>query len=621
MSSGGADAGGFFEVIYHDIVQLPANVEPWAPTWAPDGRHILFNNIVDGTLWLADQDGGNAFSLTGDMDDVPKIAGAFSYVFPDEKRVFLSNELGDNAYVLECEPTVYDCTSHEIFPIDLAADAADRPHPVLGRRTFHLAPDGEHLGYTVIRLDHSLMTVAELVRTATGYATANHKVVNPAGPTGPTDTSVQGWANAGALYELKGFAEGGASVLVVGEPDSNFEVLKIDLAGGGVFRLTGHPDWDEDGAISPDGQLLVVASWRTMRRIEALGLMPHKPFFGFLRGIGVANYYVSSFPGFQCDIQPWLLPGDGDSGGTLVGQPLAPFKGGDIITGNNLASLAFWSPDSTRVLVQERMTQAPAADANASIQQKGHSPNRLLIARIDRDPTAPAQVVRSVVGDWAPAPAEYNVHRTSATPLIQGEAEGTIALTYEGNILDGAEWSAVYSNYSEDGITFLSGTEAVSGSSRGTIDLTIDLTLTDAAGKQIGAQSGSVQFRRIDPAPPPLRPPWTKAGNITSTYKGKTAAPLADVGPRLDTLPRASDLMVETSMSGQTLTVNVTADVYGDTRPVRRAVVVVNGRSERTDSDGNAVFTEVPSPPFEVEATAGDTFMPARVAVGSEGSR
>lgn len=603
-----------FETIYHDIVPLPVNVQPWAPTWSPDGEHILFNNIADGNEWVLKADGSDARCLTCDMDDVPKIPGAFSYVFPDNQRMFLANELGDFAYVLECVPSLFDCTSHEIFPIDLTADSTT-VKASRGRRTFHLAPDGVHLAYSMVRLDALIMMVSELQKTASGYAAVNHRVVNPPGPSGPADSNVEGYANAGQLFEFKSFVDGGASALVIGEPvDGNADTLKLDLATGELTRLTSDIDWDEDGAISPDGQNLLVASWRTMHRLEAFGQMPlGKPFFDYPLGAAVAIYYVSSFEGFQCDLQPWLLPADGDRNATLRGQPFAPYQGGDIITGNNLGALSFWSPDSTRVLIQERRTEKPTADANTATKQKGYSPNRLLIARIDRDPSPIPAAVTTQVGDWAETPADFDgIFFTPSSAVINGKSAGQISVTYAGNVAAG-QYVAVYNGYSEDGENFLDGTAIATGGPTTAINYSVNLTSTDASGAVIGGTTGALQFMSKQPAAPAGEPPSNKSGNLSSTFKGKTAAPLPDVGPCPDSLPKPSPLIVTATRSGTQVRVNVTADVYGDVRPVRHAVVRYGTQQLKTDDLGNAVLAADSS--TRVQASAGDTFLPAEAMV------
>lgn len=610
-----------FETVYHDLVALPANVQPWAPTWSPDGLHILFNNIVDGNEWVLNSDGSGARCLTCMFTDLSKITGAFSYIFPDNQRMLLANELGDIAFVLECAPTLFACSSHTVSPIDFSADSPDPTKLGLGRRTFHLAPDGVHLAYSMVRQDALIMMIAELQKTTTGYAAVNHRVVNPPGPTGPADMNVEGYANAGQLYEFKTFVDGGASALVVGQPvDGNADTLKLDLATGQLTRLTADVDWDEDGAISPNGENFLVASWRTMHRLEAFGQMPlGKPFFDYPLGAAVAIYYVSSFQGFQCDLQPWLLPADGDRNASLRGQPLAPYQGGDIIAGNNLAALSFWSPDSTRVLVQERMTTTPAADAGDSIKQKGYSPNRLLIARIDRAASPIPAAVTTQVGAWALTPETYQgILFLPSTAVIQGKNAGQISVTYGGNVAAGA-FAAVYNGYSEDGENFLDGTAIATGGPTTLLNYAVNLTASDAAGNTIGSETGNVQFMSKQPAPAVGEPPSTKSGTITATYRGQTAKPLPDVGPCLDSLPKPSRLILTAERSGATVVATVTANVYGDLRPVRHAVVTLDGQQLKTDALGKAIFSPPPSASTTlITAAAGDTFLPAQTTITSD---
>ncbi|HTX47565.1 MAG TPA: hypothetical protein VMD48_14880, partial [Solirubrobacteraceae bacterium] len=132
-----------FYAIQREYIKVPAGVMPWGPSWAPDGKHILFEDYHHGGEWLANANGTDVHCLTCSWHDNPDIIGGFSYIFPDNKRMFLANELGDTVDVLECAPNLYDCASHKWLPVDLSGDTATA-EPDLGRRTYHLAPDGVH---------------------------------------------------------------------------------------------------------------------------------------------------------------------------------------------------------------------------------------------------------------------------------------------------------------------------------------------------------------------------------------------------------------------------------------------------------------------------------------------
>lgn len=617
-SQPGTAAALNFEPIYHDVIALPAGVMPWAPTWSPDGKHILFTDYNDnrGNEWIVEvksgSDYGKPVCLTCDMTDRPTLVGVFSYVFPDNKRMFIANELGDLAYVLECAPSLFDCTTHKYLTVDLTKDTP-LTAPSLGRRTFHLAPDGEHLAYSMVRLDSLIMMVSRLEKTATGYAAVGHKVINPQGPSGPTDMSADNWANAGQLYEFKSFADGGAAALIVGEPtDGNADMLKVDLATGKTTRLTTHPDWDEDGSFAPDNSSLLVASWRGMNRLDAFSIMPlARPFTQYPAAAAVAIYYVSSHQGFACDLQPWLISAKGDLGGKTMGQPVAPYRGGNTITGNNLAALSFWSPDSTRILVQERQLSDIPASANTYVKQKGTAPNRLLIARLDRAPTTPAPVVSSEPGAWAKTPTTHmGAYALPGVALVNGNKGGTALITYAGNVAAG-NFTVLYDRFTDDGENFLDGISITTGSpARGALLYNADLTSSDADEKPTGFLKANLIFSNKIPAPAVGEPPSTKSGTISAAYKGQTANGLPDVAACPDSFPKPSALKIATSRQGSAIKVRVTADIFGDVRPVTKAVIQIGGKTQKTDANGEALLSGIASG-SGITATAGDTFLPA----------
>ncbi len=613
----GVDQVAPYEAIDYQIIDLPTDVRPLYSSWSPDGKHIVFGNIMDGAIWMVGADGSDLTCVTCSMTDVPKIYSAFSYIFPDHKRLFVSNELGDVAYVVECSPSVVQCDHSQALPIDLSADEASDPRKQnLGRRTYHLAPDGVHLGYTMTRPDTMVMLIGKLVRGDSQYTLEDIKVINPPGPTGPDDENVAGWAHASHMFELKSFADGGASVLIVDEPSAgNPDTFKLDLASGAMVPMASSPDWDEDGAVSPNGRYLALASWRGMGRLEDFGLMPlSKGFFNYPLFAVIAFYHVSHWAGFQCDLQPWLLPGGGDDHGKLFGQPLVPYQGGDIIAANNLSGQPFWSPDSTRILLREHTTEVPPADANEELKVKGIPPHRLLIARLDREPSPPEKAVETRVGDWASTPEQYTgVFASPQTVFIHGSHGGTIEVVYTGTLLS-ANDMATYTNYSEDGEHFLSGTTTLTGSVYASLNYQSDLTVTDKDGKQVGSQVGEVQFTS-DPSADYTQLPWHMTSTLKTTYEGKTAPPLATAGACIDDLPKPAPLTVVYQKQDGKLQVLVTADIHGDERPVHGAEVVIGGEKQKTDDAGTALISMPHAAPFTIRVTAGDTFLPRDTTV------
>jgi hypothetical protein len=595
-------------------IPLPDGYTASTPIWTVDGHHLLFSS--GGELRIIGDDGAGLACLTCDVPGDPHFASApqeaFKDVFPDGRRVMYGDFT--RAFVLECTPSVVRCDERRLLPIDASAGDKGGTQTSLGPGVWHLAPDGVHLGWTVTRQDTRAMLVGALMRQPDKYLVTDVKVVNPPGPRGRTDTDPRGWTNGGALYELKGFTRQGAAVdYVTAQEQGNPDVYEVDLATGERRRLTGNPDWDEDNGMSPDEGSLLMHSDRGMHRVDADGLLPRRSFIDYPISLAAAIYYVGTPIGFQCDLQPWLLPGTGDAGGQLLGQPLDPYDGSDVHAQNNVPGRGTWSPDSTRVALTE-MSYA-----------SGLGVNRLLIAHLDRARTAPKPVVDSTPGAWAQTPAQYTgIADSNAIIRVKGLKAGAATITYVGTILTGGHYSVSYDHYSDDGASFLDGTES--------IDLMPLLTVlpshTTARLKLTGAHTGHLKAdltigRRFGA-------PWGE-GTVDTEYDGyEISGELPKLGGCPKALPTAQPLKLATKVTrGRTRTTvraTVTADSwptaragdhFGDLRPVRRATVRFAGRTLRTDARGRATFRvrRTLTGPRALRATAGDTFTPARATV------
>jgi hypothetical protein len=306
--------------------------------------------------------------------------------------------------------------------------------------------------------------------------------------------------------------------------------------------------------------------------------------------------------GFQCDLSPWLLPASGDEGGTLVGQPLDVYSG-NATAGNNLSGQQIWSPDSTGVLLQERLRTRPPAGANADVAQKGLVPSRLTIARLGRAATRPGKVVSSAVGAWAPAAtAWHGVLASGRTVVLPGPAAGAVTLQLAGD-LSTTNSTATYQHYSEDGRSVVDGTLTISGSSPWHIAGAITVS---------GAHSGTLNADlTVDNSISAAHPLPTRSGTFTTTYDGRASPALPALGPCYDRLPRRTPLQATARRSGQTVRVTVTADIAGDRRPVRNATVRIGGRAGTTDVHGRATLRTAGRARTRIAVRAGDTFVPA----------
>lgn len=593
-----------FYAIDHQIIPLPEEVMPWAPTYSPDGKYILFHDYNGGSEWMMEANGQNLKCITGKMKGRPDFFGGFYYIL-DDKRMFLSNELGDTAVILECEPSVYDWETYQWMPIDISGDAT-LGRLCIGRRTYHMAPDGKHLAYNILCPEGLVMVMCMLERKEEKYVATDYYCLNPEGPVSDCDTDQKHWVNGGTLTEFKAFCDGGRGMLFVTEGDGgNIDQYKLEFESGKITRLTTDADWDEDGAVSPDGEHTVCASWRTMEQLNVLNCVPGSlPLLSFYLGSVIAVHYVSSFPGFANDLQPWLL-----SGNDVMGQPLSPYHGGSFITVNNIAGHPMWSLDSTSVLLQERCLTPPSVDANERVLEKGMAPNRIHIAKLRKTPAQTMPIVESKVGSWAKRLSEY--HANADYPgehVIRGAVSGTVKLVVDGNLLNCND-SVSYENFSNDGEIFLNGTEIVAGTIADMI-WKQRIVVTDKADVQIGETDFDLRFQKKNPAPSRDIPPMTVTGHATSTWKGMTRTGLPGFGPATAALPKASALKIRTELIEKELEVYITSDIYGDIRPVSGAEVAFDGQLCITDMDGKVKFKAKNG---TIEAKAGENFYPARM--------
>lgn len=626
------DAGFAFQPIAIQRIDLPSSVlsAGW-PVFTNDGQHLLFFSTSTSTaggntgqgatadLWITGLDGSDAHCLSCGLANDPSSHGEGEVTpFPDGKRVFFGSffQPGASRYgVLECSPSIVDCERASILPVDFSkAETAIVPPggavgiPQIntgGAYAAKLSQDGVHIGYSDIRTDTiETMLVGRLTRSGSTYEVTDPRVINPDSPASPSDSNIDAWSNGGALFEFKTFSNGGADATyaqVGGMAFANPDVWSVNLATGKRSRLTSHPDYDEDNAVSPNGQLLALWSNRTMHLTDWYGgLIPVRGFIDVPSSILVLNISSSNK---RCHGPMWILPSSGDQGGTLAGQPIVYDQVPHIFVTNNLVGWPQWSPDGTMLALNTTNNEAGSS-------YPAHAPFLLVAHFTALAPSAALTPVSSQPGAWAKSPADYHPsmgHVGSVT--LAGPGGGTVTVNYPGNVLAG-KWSASYVDYSDNGTDFVNGTVSIGAATEiGTYSSHLTMSGTHAGSDDTDLSfAGSVQ------------------GQGQSTLDGHTVSgpdpEQLGLGPCPDMQPKEPALQVtSTSLGKGAYQILVSVSIAGvganeaatDTEPVYHASLELGSSTTYTDKHGIAIVNVVDE--HELKVTAGDTLVPTSVVL------
>ena len=417
-----SDASPAGEAVELAVVSLPSEVGGARfATWTAAGDGIVLSGRLPGhdsdQILVVAEDGTNLRCVSCNATAATGVDRAAPLLkplpFPDGVRVLV--RIGEqspirpsNHGVLECFPSVAECASARLVPID--PPAAGDPSVVQDERELRLAPDGQTIGLTQVRRradgDSALVSIVGRLRREGGDADGRYVV---------DDARV-----ISDLGELKGFTPDGRAALVAAfttllDRAANPDVVRVELASGAVSDLTVADGYDEDVALSPDQRSYVVASGRGSGLYETVSQL-HRP---NLLGPGLEPLTAYLFSAHRGDLlEPWLVPVEAEAGGAL-GQPLdpdAPAEGWDGRT------LIRWHPSGDRVIWWEGRGDAFAAPEAGS--------TRVVVAHLtDRAPQEPRQPQRTSVGAWAPALAGYVPPKWEPPRSRDGQISGAVTVT------------------------------------------------------------------------------------------------------------------------------------------------------------------------------------------------
>lgn len=579
----------------------PAGVALGSATLAPGERSVVVEGEVDGAeqVGVMGLDGKEFRCLTcglatqaldpDPLDDGRRIL--LTGVEPSKLDALLQRlgggaGLGDLQFsVLECAPSIEDCADRRIVPLDFPRDGLVDGAQV---REVSASPDGTLIKWNeVLATSGERMVIGRLVRTAKGYEARDPVILNEPFT---VDNRTESWQAAGRFFESGGGASGrsfwdGGRTLKYNATSTalNYDLYELDLLTGARTRRTTDLDYNEMSDASPDGRWLSYASARGLDRMDVFTQLERPPFLDAVAFGALGR--ISLFSNRRCMNERWLMDREGQRG-TYGGQPVVT-EDGWVIRGWR------WFEDGTRALItEERIPNEPEPRDPAARK-------RLRIIRFpERTPSAPVAPVHIDAADLRRIGAPYTSYHSMADRqvlgrVVRGRASGTATLTYLGSFTAGT-WRVTYANYSDDGRSFVTGTESFASA-------VPSLLSTWSAGLVVrGAHQGHLR------------------GTVTLLPGSKFRASVDSVvdGQRFERVPvqadcpgvRQAPLAVERLGGGR---YRVTARVPEDpvARPVRGAIIEAGDARATTDADGVGVL-DVPPAAATVRASAGG-FHPA----------
>ena len=500
---------------------ISRNTQLQAGGFLPDGRHVLAlvgfvgapaapdpassytgdqliavktdgSTFPDGDAWKCLTCGVPAENAVGRTEGLD-----YPQAFRDGRRVLAGTniiECGEHQLVDEA------CTPDQvhIYPLHwtVTADGSGES----GRmRELRLHPDNVHIGFSSFTVtggklgQFSYFGRLQFNPSPTSGipATARYDVVNVTrlfdpspqaqpivvDPDNPGELRVN--YQAPSVGELRGFSGDGREVTYIGHPheSSNWDLFAADLTTGKVRRLTSHPEYVDPADLSPADNSIVIMDTRGSDR---------QMFLAGMRGIPPITDLVSTSAtsstrnnGQRRFFQPYLLDPHGDRG-DYFGQQVNGAGDGSpgSVNDPNWTGRADpkWSPDGTQIVYWQALVVPPACGgANplpcpTSTAEGGRTARLMLATLTSREPTPPRQV--EPVPDEVPWGTPYvpgseiptRPYPEPGTYTLRGQASGSARVELvenaEGTALETVE--VTYTDYSDDGVNVLNGTERVS---------------------------------------------------------------------------------------------------------------------------------------------------------------
>lgn len=467
-------------------IPMPEGVNPGFTTYTPSGRVIVQYDLPSDPkgythIISMEDDGTDVHEIFyGDITPIYRSNGFRYMPFNDNKRAYI----GD--WILECEPDCDHAETSRLVPIHYPDELVNTPGLWMVWSENVVSPDGKTIAFSSLGATGAVYA-AELVRAENTYELENLRIVSssltyrpdPDHPGCVIPEPVRGG-------EVKQFVRGGLGLSFVGvgrgAGNSMFQALDSEE----VRELTKVPGYDETCMISPDERLGVVMSTRFSPSSDCriIGLLPRRGNLAIKSNLAMSVYMyaVAGARAFRigANIGPALV--DLSRSGSEL-----DYLGVNLSDPNDefiFCSPISWHPSCKKVMWNEceRWDKGPR--------------HRISVAELlDYVPGETPEIV--------PVPQEipYAVKGVRKAPAGQMSEEFRVAGHHSGYALtkkEGARATVTYENFSDDGKTFLNGTETSFSpglTSNGETTFDADLTMT---GEHTGSMKVHLGFIRKD---------------------------------------------------------------------------------------------------------------------------
>ncbi len=569
-----------FEVEKVIEFDLPDGVKVTGADLSPDGEHLILEvEVADGSSHIAvtNLDGGDYQCLSCGL--VPNATKAKALY--DNQRIWFASTNGQQSaddplggagaityMVLECGTSISSCGQPTVKKVTFPSDRGLRALLPTQNREAKPDPYGEYVTWTENTFfTGPRMSIAKLVATDDGYELVEQRVFSPQWYE-DTDYAVD-FANATRFYEGASWHAGGRYLKYQTTSDGlNYDIYLLDTATGERRQLTTDLDYNESGDISPDGTSVYFSSARGLDRMDVFTALVRPSLLDVVAFPQIGR--VSLWNNRRSMNEPWLM-------NLEAGQQVGGYSGQPIIIDPDWTIRGWsWFPDSTRALINEQQrpdTATPGAP---------ETPWRTsIISFPSREATAPLPPVHQdpeAIATWSVPVKDYKpMIGRSQTRVLKGTHSGTATLRYSGIFAFGT-YSVTYKNYSDDGKTFINGTEKVKiKNPMGNSVWSADLTST---GERTGYLTGKINIGKGN----------VFSGEVSSEINGVAYSGV----PTQSDFPGVSQPQLTISAAGDKIRVTASVPEDDQPRPVRGVTVTVGSVTTTTDAQGYAQIAFAP---------------------------